>query len=375
MPKKEQFTFVLSNLGGAFADGAILFPLLVLLSQQIGFSNVVLLTSAGCAYIWAGFYFRVPMPVQPLKSLVITAVAMQASILEVRIATVLFGILCIFLCYAQVHKYLSKFPKHLIHGLQVSLGLILILKGLSFFSATSPATNTFLLIILSVVLIALIHSLRQPLLGWAAAVGLLLALYNALGSFPAPLQQNSIDAGQLRFDIILSLIIPQILLTLTNSVVATEAVAKQYFAERAHRVSKSRLLLSIGIGNLISGVLSGLPFCHGSGGLTAHVKGGSYHYLSNIMIGSFLLAAGAYAWMSHPLLLAYPPLVTSLLLVATGWLHLALAKPSWNNPRYRLPLISMALVALGTQNLLLSLIAGITVEIVHNAMRKYGEAK
>ena len=66
------------NMTGAFSDGAILFPLLAALVLQAGMNGAVLLASVGIAYIAAGFVFRVPMAVQPLKSVVVAALAIGA---------------------------------------------------------------------------------------------------------------------------------------------------------------------------------------------------------------------------------------------------------------------------------------------------------
>ena len=62
-----------NNIMGAFADGAVLFPLLITLSTQNGMNLSYLLLSAGLAYVVSGYVFRVPMSVQPLKSIAIAA--------------------------------------------------------------------------------------------------------------------------------------------------------------------------------------------------------------------------------------------------------------------------------------------------------------
>src|SRR3990167_10077370 len=83
------------NITGAFADGAILFPLMTALALSTGMNGVLLLASAGFAYIFAGFFFQVPMPIQPLKSIVVSAVVLGASASEVRIASLGVGLFCL----------------------------------------------------------------------------------------------------------------------------------------------------------------------------------------------------------------------------------------------------------------------------------------
>src|SRR5690606_37983249 len=114
----------------------------------------------------------------------------------------------------------------------------------------------------------------------------------------------------LRYDIILALVLPQLALTLTNSVVGTEAAARRYFGERAGRVTASRLLRSIGLGNMLVAPLGGLPFCHGSGGVTAHVKGGAQTWHMNLIIGGVLLTLAGASWLLDIALIpAYPQLL------------------------------------------------------------------
>lgn len=86
------------------------------------------------------------------------------------------------------------------------------------------------------------------------------------------------------------LVIPQIPLTLTNSVVATVDTARTYFGPGAERVTPVRTSLSIAAGNLWAGLVGGLPMCHGSGGLTAHYRTGARTPVATTLIGLLLIA-------------------------------------------------------------------------------------
>src|SRR5262249_2664816 len=68
----------------------------------------------------------------------------------------------------------------------------------------------------------------------------------------------------------LVLVLPQLPLTFANSCLATADAARTYFGECATRVRPGRLALSLGLANLLAGAISGMPVCHGAGGLTAH---------------------------------------------------------------------------------------------------------
>lgn len=347
------------NALGAFADGAILFPLIAALTNRSGFSSAMLFASAGIIYVLSGLWFRVPMPVQPLKAIAIAAVVSGASYLEVRWAGAVVGLFCVVLLLFRVDKFANHVPSYLIHGIQAGLGLMLLRKafegGLEA-SFIHPDISQSLLILGACAFAWLLsHFFGLSLLGLLAAGGAIVGI--SLSSADAAAVPSTVSA--VRWDFILALALPQVVLTSANSVLATHDVAQRYFGERARRVTISGLLASIGFGNLAVSAVGGLPFCHGSGGVTAHFRGGSYHWSSNVIIGAFcLLLAGAQVVWGKTIL-NYPPLLLGILLGVVGYHHVKLAAPSWRIPAMRPTLIVMGAVALLSQNLLWSAAFGI----------------
>ena len=61
----------------------------------------MLFASAGIIYVLSGLWFRVPMPVQPLKAIAIAAVVSGASYLEVRWAGAVVGLELLGECFRQ----------------------------------------------------------------------------------------------------------------------------------------------------------------------------------------------------------------------------------------------------------------------------------
>lgn len=354
------------NFTGAFADGAILFPLLAALVLQTGMDGAVLLATAGAAYIMAGMIFRVPMSVQPLKSVVVAALALGASAAEIHMSGLLVGLACLALSFCYADRLATVVPRHLVQGLQLGLGVILMIKGVKWgmeggIESTGGlwvAAGIFFLLALGMIWAACRSSL--PVMGWVATGGLFMALTMATaGHIPIAAEQGQ----ALRPDIIMALVLPQLALTLTNSVVGTHDAARRYFGDKAARVKPSWLLRTIGGGNIISAALGGLPFCHGSGGLTAHVKGGATGWHMNLIIGGTLLAFAIFSWLlGMALIPAYPAMLMAVLLFVTGFFHMQLAAPSWSQPELRWILLSMALTALLTQNMLWTLGIGIACE-------------
>jgi sulfate permease, SulP family len=353
------------NFTGAFADGAVLLPLLALLAVQTGFDGAILLATAGLAYVIAGFVYKIPMSVQPLKSVAIAAIAMGASMEEVRLSAFAVGVVCLLLSFFPANKMAEKIPRRLIHGLQLGLGVVLMLKGIDalMLNPTTIYIAIFILLTLAIIFISELSTL--PVLGWVATLALGVAF------FAEPITTTQVVSHEgIRIEILFALILPQIALTLTNSVVGTVDVSKRYFKEKAKRVTAVSLLRSIGLGNILFSAIGGLPFCHGSGGITAHVKGGSNHWVSNLIIGGTLLALGFAVYITGTFFLYYPAILTAVLLFAVGYFHLKLAKPSWAVNNYRYQLIAMAIVAFVTKNMLWVLLTGIVFEACYLTIRK-----
>lgn len=346
------------NVLGAFADGAILFPLIAALANRSSFSSAMLFASAGIIYILSGLWFRVPMPVQPLKAIAIAAVVSGASYLEVRWAGAVLGLFCVVLLLFRIDRFADRVPSYLIHGIQAGLGLMLLRRafegGLETF-AHPDMFQSFLILGACATAWLVSHLFGLSLLGLLAAGGTIVGI--SLSPSEATGFSSAIPA--VRWDFVLALALPQVVLTSANSVLATHDVAQRYFGEKASRVSISGLLASIGFGNLAVSAVGGLPFCHGSGGVTAHVRGGSYHWSSNLIIGAFclMLAGAQIVWGKT--LLSYPPLLLGILLGVVGYHHVKLAAPSWRVPALRPTLVVMGAVALLSQNLLWSLGFGI----------------
>lgn len=359
-------TLLGKNFFGAYADAAVLFPLLAALTIRSEFSAPMLLASAGLAYWAAGLLFRTPMSVQPLKSIAIAAIATGATAMEVRISGALLGFVCLGLILFDVNRVAQKVPSSLIHCLQLALGLLLIRQGMdSAMAGAHPAS--LLWIIALVAALVLIPKLSGiPLLGAAATGGLLWAIFhpeNPPSASAAQLVASSQVSG-LRLAMIAALTLPQIALTLGNSVLGTYDVAKRAFGDQAKRVTIRRLLGSIGMGNLISASLGGLPFCHGSGGLTAHIRGGASHWTANAIIGTTLLILAAFSASGGHVQLLFPPLLLGSLLAATGIFHLELAKPTWATSLGKVKLLVAGAMILATRNMLWVTAAAVAFEVL-----------
>jgi MFS superfamily sulfate permease-like transporter len=357
------------NFLGAFADAAVLLPLSVTLARTGGMNGAVLLFSAGFAYLAAGWIFRVPMSVQPLKSIAIAGVSLGATGVELRWAGFLTGLFCLCLALSGLDRWASRVPMSVIHSIQLGLGVLLMVQGskaaFGFSAAEFSMTIAFLLLILLGPRVV-----GFPFLGFLATCGVLYCVLRG-GHVVAPSWAGAPPSGSPRVAVLVALVLPQFALTAANSVLGTQNVASQYFPENSGRVTARRLLVSIGLGNVLFSGWGGLPFCHGSGGVTAHVRGGASHWVMNVFAGISFMALAAVTAVRGTLTL--PGSLIASLLISVGISHLFLARESWMRNDGKLQLAATALVTLVTQNLLAALAVSCVIETFKRTRRFQGK--
>jgi len=124
-----------------------------------------------------------------------------------------------------------------------------------------------------------------------------------------------------------ALVLPQLPLSFANSGLATADAARTYFGDAARRVRPGRLAITFGLANLFSGGISGMPVCHGAGGMTAHRSFGARSGGAPIMLGSVLIAVAlAMGATLTAALSGFPVPILAGLLTVAGLLHIALLK-------------------------------------------------
>ena len=81
-------------------------------------------------------------------------------------------------------------------------------------------------------------------------------------------------------------------MTLGNAVIAYADLSKDYFGEHSAKVTYPAACITMGLANLLSSFIGGMPLCHGAGGLAAHYRFGARTGGSNLIIGLiFILLA------------------------------------------------------------------------------------
>jgi SulP family sulfate permease len=371
------FRFTLAEFSGALADLGVMLPLVLALISLNGMDATAAFVGIGLAYILTAFMYRLPIPVQPLKSVSALALAMGLPPVLIVTGALWNAVAFLFMGLVGLDRWVQKaFPKAVVRGIQLGLAYLLSKSAWKLVRTLNPAWEGGIVLTnwalpWSVILVAGAALTLFILLRWKrdwAGVGVFMfgiGLASVHLRVPVPVLKISIptllplvpDWSQLWMGFWL-LALPQIPLSLGNSIYATADAARQYFQAGAERVTERRLMLTMGFNDLIAAVIGGVPVCHGCGGLTAHYRLGARSGGAPLMIGTIFLAlglVGGQATMDLFALIPFP--ILGVLLAYIAWQHALLARDlsGWHE------VITSGLVlflAVLTDNLAIGFIAG-----------------
>jgi len=332
------------ELAGSVGDIGVMIPLAVGVAVAAHLSLVTVFLCVAASYAVTALAFRVPLPVQPMKAMAASIIALGLSASVVGAASLEIALILLLLAVTPLARYLAMlFPKAVLRGIQLSVGLLL-LKGA--LTTASNGTALFglhlsidlggvalpagLLVALAVVVFLLVgnRSWHVPaslvVVGVGGLAGAALAIWGmssieaipATSSWPLRHLPSAGDAWVALY----ALVLPQLPLSLGNSVFATQDVMHHYYGGGAQRVTARRLLLSLGLMNLTCAAVGGMSLCHGAGGATAHYRLGARSAGATLIAaGLFAALAGAAAFGISPLFV--PGAVLAGMLVFVGVEH------------------------------------------------------
>lgn len=365
----------INEVTGAVADLGVLVPLAAALILVNGLDASAVFLGAGLLVWLVGAVFRIPFPVQPLKALTAVAVARELAPDVIHAAGLEIAVFLIVLSIGSVANVISRaFTKPIIRGLQLGVGVLLAISAVKLvvsppdvFRGTPSSPWPVLLGVVACAGLALAARHKQYALALATLVAGTVAVWTAAApAFSGPtftLPHVGLPPASAFGTAFVLLVIPQLPLTFGNAVVAVTDVAKSYFGERADRVSPSRVCLTCGAGNVVAGLIGGMPMCHGSGGLTAHVRLGARTAKMNAGLGAAFVVLGVF----------FAPQVTQILGLLPVWalaafLAYAGLRHAWLVFDLRGASLALALVAgaIGAAkgNLAITLAIGLAVEHV-----------
>lgn len=314
------------EISGSLGDMGTFIPLLVGMVSLNGLNIASALFFAGVFNIVTGITFGIPMAVQPMKAIATVAINEGLTVNEILSAGIATGLIIFLFGITGIIELFNRIiPLSVVRGLQLGIGLQLLIKGFSMVLGTGHLfgyDSISMGIVSGMVVLLLFFSTRIP--------GALVVF--SLGLLSLFLESPELISG-LRLDLYiphlvnlswndfisgsLKAAIPQVPLTTLNSVIAVCALSWDLFPKKG--AGTRGVSISVGLMNLIGCWFGAMPMCHGAGGLAGQYRfgartGGSVVFLGvvKILLGLFLGGAAL------SVLASYPKSVLGVLLVFSG---------------------------------------------------------
>lgn len=365
----------LPEWAGAFGDLGTLIPFVAAYVSILKMDANGMLVAFGVALIAAGWLYRTPFPVQPMKAIGAAAVSQSAlaaglgsvAVVGAALAT---GLMWIALAASGLGKRAAAWvPRPALMGVIMGLGFSFMIEGTRMMSA-SPWVGGLLLALT----LLLLGRPRVPAMLVLLAIGVALALIGEpdlmrqLGALKPEFRIPALAWGTLSMADLwtgfILLALPQLPLTFGNAYLSITEENNRLFPDRP--VSERAVAFSTGLMNLGSSLIGGIPMCHGAGGMAGHVQFGARTGGSSIILGSILLCAGLFLASSiDTVFKMFPSHVLGVILFLAG-LQLALGSRDTGAEKTD-RFVVLATAALAIWNVGLAVLFGM---LVHYASRR-----
>jgi hypothetical protein len=326
-----EFEFSRRELAGSMGDFGTLLPLAIGYIAICGLNPAGLLVMMGVTNIALGLIYRVPMPLQPKKVVAAVAIAQAWSPPMIYSSGVALGALWILLAVSGLIEPLVRWtPRSLVRGIQLGLGITLAWAGLRMMG------SWWLLGLVSLAIALFLRENRRlPAALILVLLGLGIMAYRGQLSgtlrWGLSLPPLTLPHWGLVWPAMMAAGLAQIPLTLTNATISTAALIREYFPRRA--VGERKLLLNMGIMNVVAPLFGGMPMCHGAGGLAGQYAFGARTGGASIMEGIIEVGLGLFLSSSIVALFrAFPRAIVGAMMVvaSVGLARLSLKVRGWD---------------------------------------------
>lgn len=288
---------IIGEASGSLGDLGTMVPLVTALVLAGSVSPSWSLIWMGVFFIFTGFTLSIPFPIQPMKAIAALAIANSYTPEVVVAAGLMTAGAVFFLTWMGVLTSLQKkVPKSLVVGIQLSLGLQLALIGLRFLgNGPTLGWRGPLLGLLSLTIILVSFRFKT-----FPAAFILFLLGMGISFSTQPITATQVGIPRLQFitpllgDFVkgLELAVVQIPLTITNSLLASTALAASLFPRHKQKISS--VGYRVALMNFVAPVFGGMPMCHGSGGIAAWHRFGARTGRSMLIFGVTMLFLGLF---------------------------------------------------------------------------------
>jgi hypothetical protein len=335
------------------------------MSVENGLDFAAALFFAGLFNAVTAFTFRIPMAVQPMKAIAAVALAQGLSTPQILAAGASVSAIVLVAGLTGFVETLARVvPKSVVRGVQLALALTLVTKGVGLATSSGSwlAVDGYATALAAAALVVGVGGssvVPVALVLFVAGVAIAGATHpEALGevslqlwtpSWSPPAWNDFVTAFPVAT-------VPQVPLTLMNSVVAVCALSADLFPDRP--ASPRKVAVSVGLMNLVACWFGAMPMCHGAGGLAGQYWFGARTGGSILLLGIAKMLLAVCCGASLVALCAvFPASILGVMVVASG-LELGLAARDQTGRDDAYAMLVTAGVALGLQNIALGLAAG-----------------
>uniref|UniRef100_A0A2P2JI15 Uncharacterized protein MANES_11G049600 n=1 Tax=Rhizophora mucronata TaxID=61149 RepID=A0A2P2JI15_RHIMU len=404
-------TTVSSELSGAVGDLGTFIPIVLTLTlvSHLDLSTTLIFTSL--YNISTGLLFGVPMPVQPMKSIAAVAVSELPHLTTSQIATAgaTTAATLLILGATGLMSFLYRFlPLPVVRGVQLSQGLSFAFSAIKYIRynqdfQTSKSTTSRpwlgldgLILAISALLFLILttgsgddhsdtdhdNSMTRPrgrvnqrlrLLS-AIPAALIVFLFGLVLCFvrdPSIFKDLKFGPSKIKLlDItwedwkigFLRGAIPQIPLSILNSVIAVCKLSADLFPDR--ELSVTKVSVSVGVMNLVGCWFGAMPVCHGAGGLAGQYRFGARTGASVVFLGIGKLVIGLVFGNSFVRILNQFPIgILGVLLLFAG-IELAMASKDMNTKEESFVMLVCAAASLTGSSAALGFGCGILLHLL-----------
>ncbi|ORZ09122.1 hypothetical protein BCR41DRAFT_378536 [Lobosporangium transversale] len=326
----------LGEFSGSLGDLGTLLPIMLSLSLTGQVDLTASLIFGGLWNILTGLTFRMPMCVQPMKSIAAIALTNHMSIGSVMSAGMGVSAVVMVLGLTRTIHYVQKYtPMSVIRGIQLGTAISfgtkaadLVKQAKSFGGESWTWDNNYEWAVFAFIIVFIFYyrSKRIPTAMILFTIGLIIAFIKLYTNPPPEAVYPKIGVYTVRVTVptweefkhgFVSASLGQIPLTSLNSVIALAALAKDLFPERP--TGTPTIAVSVGMMNLVGCFFGSIPFCHGSGGLAAQYRFGARTEVSIIILGLLKIFFGLFFGSSlSGLIASYPSAILGVMLFVSG---------------------------------------------------------
>ena len=377
---KNEIRFDRNELSGAFGDIGTDLPLIIgmLLSTNLQTTNVLVLF--GVLQILTSVVYGMPLAVQPLKAVALIVITQHISGNIILAGGLAIGIIMLILSLTNLLTYLGKIiPKTVIRGIQLGLGFQLCSIALNEYIPSDGTSGYIIAAIAFIITLVFIGNRKFP-----PAIVIILGgfIYAIAFNFRSEIFQIGMPEFKITTftfkDIwtgfaILSL--PQIPLSLGNSIFATKQVVTDLYPEK--KVTVKKIGLTYSIMNILSSFLGGIPTCHGSGGMVGHYTFGGRTGGSTIIYGLIYITLGLlFSTNFSEFVVLFPKPILGVILIFEGIALMVLVKDIIVNKKAFFIAVLVAIMAIGLPyGYLMGMISGTLIYYGANkiVLKNYGK--